>query len=298
MAGLAQRNSRLGMPHLNRNQPHLKAGLANRIAAPKPPPAVGAAQPLTTAKPLTSPQAPTVPATQSTPTDPLQTASGAAVPKPPLKPPPAPAPGSTDPFAIAPSSGPGDPRDGTYWQNVTKLQFNDRNEYAKDLADQTTADTSYAAALQQAIQARATQERTLGESAIRGNLGSSGWLNRTQGEQVRDYTQERANASLSKSQEDAARLAARTALVQGFSLEEAQERAEAAGRRSTGAVGEAESGEPGPAGSPAAASSAGASGKKGGKSKPAKQNAPNPSVGNAVALTPPYKAALGKRRKA
>jgi hypothetical protein len=282
--GLAQRNSRLGVPHLNRNQPHLKAGLANRIAAPKPPPAVGAA------KPLTTPQAPTatVPATQSTPTDPLKTV-GDTKPNH-IKAPPAPAP--TDPFAITPSSGPDDPRDATYWQNVTKLQFNDRNEYAKDLADQTTADTSYASALQQAIQARATQERTLGESAIKGNLGSSGWLNRTQGEQVRDYTQERANAALTKSQEDAARLAARTALVQGFSLEEAQERAEAAARRGAGAIAEAESGEPAVASSPAAA----VPGKQGGKSKLAKQNAPR--VGNAVALTPPYKAALGKRRKA
>jgi hypothetical protein len=291
--GLAQRNSRLGVPHLNRNQPHLKAGLANRIAAPKPPRPVGAAQPLHTPQA----QTPTVPQTQSTPTDPLKAAAAPSAP-------PAPAPAATDPFAISPSSGPDDPRDATYWQNVTKLQFNDRNEYAKDLADQTTADSSYSAALQQAIQARATQERSLGESAIRGNLGSSGWLNRTQGEQVRDYTQERANASLSKSQEDAARLAARTALVQGFSLEEAQERAEAASRRAGSAVGEAETAEPLIESAGEAASGGGAARKASapkasiGKAHAVSQPARSPSVGQGHPAAPQLKAALAKARKA
>jgi hypothetical protein len=245
--GLGRNNVRLGIPKVNQDPkpPMLKQALGNRIAAPKAPRPVAPARALTP-KVALSPAAALTPATttaQSSNVAATGSTSAASV-----EAPTAPAPVNTTPFAIPTwnpkVAGEADPRDAAYWQNLSKLQFTDQNEYAKDLQEQTTADSGYSAALQQAIQGRKVQERSLGETAIRGNLGSSGYLDRTQGEQTRDYTQERANASLTKSQEDQARLASRKALEQGYGIEAAGLLGEAAARYAEGAGKEAESGAP------------------------------------------------------
>jgi hypothetical protein len=313
MAIVGQRNSRLGVPRINQNQPHLRAGLAKRIAVSRPTYRTGLASRAPAAP--TPAAVSTVPPTQSTPTDPLKTTQGNVngkeqIPGQPAGPTPAPtappappaAPTSENPFAIPAYTGTGpDPRDAIYWKNVSKLSFNDSNEYAKELAEQTVADTTYASALQQAIQARSGQERELGESAIRGNLGASGWLDRTQGEQVRDYTQQRANASLTKEQEDAARLEIRTALKEGFGIDVAGEIGEAAARYAAGQEGAAQTGEPesSPAAAGGGAASKGGKGgnKGGGKNKGGGSHAKG-SGGTTAPKGSPYKSALSKARKA
>jgi hypothetical protein len=307
-----QRNSRLGVPRINQNQPHLRAGLAKRIAVSRPTYRTGLASRAPAAP--TPAAVSTVPPTQSTPTDPLKTTQGNVngkeqIPGQPAGPTPAPtappapaAPPSANPFAPPAYTGVGpDPRDATYWQNLSKLEFNDTTQYAKELAEQTVADTGYSSALQQAIQARSGQERELGESAIRGNLGASGWLDRTQGEQVRDYTQQRASASLTKEQEDAARLAARNALKEGYGIDAAGLLGEAAGRYAAGQEGAAETGEP--ESSPAAAgggaaSKAGKGGNKGGGKNKGGGSHAKGSGGTTAPKGSPYKSALSKARKA
>lgn len=201
-------------PRLGQRQPayHPRAGLAQRVVA-KGSPSVATTQ----AQPSNE-AASSVPATQSTPTDPLANA------------PPAPK-APTGLFDLPSYSGPGeDPRDATYWANVSKLKFGAEQQYSEGLREQQMADTGYNDALQTAIRNRAVGQRTLGENAIRGNLSNSGWLDRSEAEGTTAYTQERSHAQLQKTEEDAARAAARDAIRQGYSLEAASELAESGAR--------------------------------------------------------------------
>jgi len=205
------RNPRIGVGQARRPAGHPRQALANRAVAGRPTAA--------TAPPVTS--APSVPQTQSEPAEPLANApTPAPAPKPPA-----------GTFEIPAYAGGGpDPRDATYWANVAKLKFNAEQEYGKSLQEQQRSDTDYGAAVQEALRARTQGQRSLGESAIRSNLGNSGWLDRSEAEDTTAYTQQRAHAQLNKTEEDQARAAARTALQQGFSLEAASELAAAAGR--------------------------------------------------------------------
>lgn len=207
------KNPRIGVGQVRRPAGHPRQALANRTVANRPTAA--------TAPPATS--APTIPQTQSEPTDALATAAAST---------PAPAPKQpTGLFDVPAYTGGGaDPRDATYWANIAKLKFNAEQEYGKSLLEQQRADTDYGAAVQEALRARTQGQRSLGESAIRSNLGNSGWLDRNEAEDTTAYTQQRAHAQLTKTEEDQARAAARTALQQGFSLEAAAELAAAAGR--------------------------------------------------------------------
>lgn len=226
MPGLAQaRKARLGIPRVQRPRhpqaPRLaqrkpaynqRAGLAKRVVAKasSPPVATTQAQPSNAAA---------IPQTQSQPMDALQSATAAPAPKAP--------PGL---FDLPSYSGPDDPRDAQYWANVAKLKFGAETKYSEGLREQQMADTGYNDALQTAIRNRAVQQRSLGENAIRGNLGNSGWLDRSEAEDTTTYTQERGHAQLQKTEEDAARAAARDAIRQGYSLEAAAELGEAAAR--------------------------------------------------------------------
>ena len=201
-------NARLAIPKVNRNP---------RIAQHQPVPArraianhtAIATAPRTMA---TTPAQPsnTVPATQTTPVDPMANAPAATA---------APNAGGTPDLFPLPKIDPNDPRDPTYWANVGKLQFSAQQEYSKGLREQTRADTDYGDALQTAIRNRAVQQRSLGEDAIRGNLGASGWLDRNEGEQTAVYTQDRAHAARNKEEEDQARAAAQAAIREGFGLD-------------------------------------------------------------------------------
>jgi hypothetical protein len=198
-------------------------------------------------------------------------------------------------FDIPAYTGAGaDPRDATYWANVAKLKFNAEQEYGKDLQEHLLADTVYGFAAQEALRNRLLGQRTLGENAIRQNLGNSGWLDRNEAEDTTAYAQDRAHAQLNKTEEDQARAAARTALQQGFSLEAAAELAAAAGRYAQAQQEAAERAEA-IAAANAAAASAGAS--------PASQQGPwpgewpsAPPVKNTTIS--PTKIALGKGKKA
>jgi len=219
--GLARaRKARLSIPHINQ-----RPGLSRSRAVSRPQTALARAVAATSSStPATSTAQPsntTVPATQSQPTDPLASTA------------PAPSASAKALFEVpsyTPQAGQPDPRDATYWANVAKLKFDDEQQYAELQRNQQRSDTDYADALQTAIRNRGVQQRTLGEDAIRSNLGNSGWLDRNEAEQTAAYTQDRAHAQLNKDEEDQARAAARTALQQGFSLEAAGELAAAAAR--------------------------------------------------------------------
>lgn len=314
MIGLSgARTPRLGIPKVNQNPrppgSHFKAALANRVAA-HPHLGVGQARPVpravSPAKPVSTPTAATTTAqptntvaapAQSAPQDPFKaaaesTSNGTLFPIP----------------SYTPEAGKPDPRDSTYWNALSKLIFTDSNEYSKNLAEQSTADAGYAQATKEAIAARATQQRQLGEKLMGTGLTQSGFHDRTEGEQNTAYTNARAQASLTKEQEDQARRAARDALTQGYGIDSAALLAEAAGRLGEG---EGKNAENAP-GEPTEAASAGA-GKGGGKGKGKGKGSGKPKIGigNAkpVGHAPrvgvsnnrpasPYKTALANRRKA
>lgn len=194
----------------------------------------------------------------------------------------APAP-STERFAI-PSwtpavAGEPDPRDASYWANLAKLKFTDEQEFNKAGEEETKSNANYSFAVQQALAGRKVQERELGENAIKGNLGASGWLNRNEAEQTETFTNKQAHESLSHEEELHAFNTARKALEEGFGIEAAQEMAEAGGRYAAGHKAEAEEGEPEYAeepGSPAAPSAPGyAPGSPGNKNNTKKQGVAN-----------------------
>jgi len=148
----------------------------------------------------------------------------------------------SDPFATPAYSNPQgvDPRDATYWANLSKLQFQDRTEYAKNLAEQTKADSDYSIATQEALRNRVSNQRQIGESTLSNGLANSGYHDRIGTEATTQFNTERSNAELSKHAEDAARAAARKALVDGYSIEAAGLIGEAAGRYAEGHVAQAE----------------------------------------------------------
>lgn len=232
------RKARLSVPRVQRPQ-RPRQGLAQRRAArPAYTPRSGLAQrtavPPAPAVPA-QPSATSVPTTQSQPTDPFKEAAPAAAPTPPK--------GLFGLPAWNKDMGGDDPRDASYWANVSKLKFSAEQDYARTQLEQQRADTDYNTTLQTAIRNRALEQRGLGENAIRGNLGNSGWLDRSEAEQTLGYTQERAAAQLGKTEEDAAREAARKAILQGYSLDAAAELGEAAARYAARKAEEAENAE-------------------------------------------------------
>jgi hypothetical protein len=230
-------NARLAIPKVNKNP-----GIAVKRA-------IGGVGKVATTKPVatvthtlaTTPSQPsnTVPATQSTPVDPMANAPVPGTPAP---------TGLFDLPAYAPPPGQADPRDASYWANLAKLKFSDEQEYSKGLRAQTRADTDYGDALQTAIRNRAVQQRSLGEDAIRGNLSASGWLDRNESEQTTAYTQDRAHAAKNKEEEDQARTAARNAILQSFGLDAGGLLAEAGDRYAQRKREEAEAIEAAPSG--------------------------------------------------
>lgn len=226
----------------------------------------------------------TVPATQSAPADPMQSvaSSAPAAPKPPS--------GLFDIPTFTPQNGQPDPRDASYWSNLAKLRFSSEQQYAQGLAEQQRSDTDYADQLAQAIRNRAIQQRGLGEDAIRGNLGASGWLNRNEAEQTTAYTQERSHAQRAKAEEDQMRTAAQRAILQQFQLEAGDLLSEAGLRYAEGALGSAANEEP-IVGESATEGQQGKSKKKKAKSRAGafKVNAP---------VRSPVKQAIGNRRGA
>lgn len=303
--GLGQaRKARLSIPKVNKN-PRIGVGQMRRPAgAPRRALAnrAVAARPTAATAPAQATAGPAVPTTQSEPTAPLATAA-------PPTPAPAPQP-SAGKFDIPAYAGSGpDPRDATYWANVAKLKFNTEQEYGKSLQEQQRSDTDYGFAVQTALRNRTQGQRTLGENAIRQNLGNSGWLDRNEAEDTTAYTQDRAHAQLNKSEEDQARAAARTALQQGFSLEAASELAAAAGRYAQAQQEAAERAEAIAAANAAAAEggpapSGGVSGYTGtgGYIKPwndgGKKGSGTGSGGTTAPKNNPYKEALKNRSKA
>jgi hypothetical protein len=202
MSGLG--NARLAIPKVQ--HPHVAAkqaiGGVGKIAQRR----LALSSPATsTAQPSNS-----VPATQTTPVDPMASTPAPSAPVP---------TGLFDLPAYTPAAGQPDPRDAVYWANLAKLKFSDEQEYSKGLREQTRADTDYGDALQTAIRNRAVQQRSLGEDAIRGNLGASGWLDRNESEQTTTYTQERAHAARNKEEDDQSRTAIRNAILQGFGID-------------------------------------------------------------------------------
>lgn len=290
------RKARLSIPKVNQN-PGVGAAHAFKmgLGPAMPTKFYGQAQGNGMGPAMTTAQPSNTAATASTtsaPTDPFKVAA-----EPPVK------PGEFRiPQWTPQKPGEADPRDATYWTNVAKLKFNDEQKYGENLREQSMADSSYNDALQTAIRNRATQQRELGENAIRGNLGASGWLDRNEALQTTAYTQDRAHASLSKEQEDQARQAARNALQEGWGIDTAAELAEAGGRYAAHSKDAADKEEPGPAeaGGGQGSGAAGSTKQRAGVGKAhALTQSKGPGVGRSQVVNQPYyKAALGKARKA
>lgn len=262
--------ARLGIPRINQNPrpPHLEAA---RIARPNF--GISRGQGLHTPRTLrvqVGPPAaphPTAQPSNSVAATPGST-SGASTSTPSLpvvKVPTQPKETFPEPIWSPAKAGENDPRDPTYWENLSKLRYTDQQEYNKIGEEAAKENAGYNAAKQEAIRNRAVQERQLGETAIKANLGASGWLNRTQGEQATVYTSARAKADLTQKEQVEAFNRARKALEEGFSVEAAGLLAEGGERLAKREGEEAAKGAPEAPAAPAAP--AAPSGSKGGKGK-------------------------------
>jgi hypothetical protein len=298
-------NARLGIPKINPSPrpPGIKTALANHIAAKPRQPRIGVGNNVAAPKGLQqglagntvvtpapaapAPTAPaTVPATQTTPTDPFQSVVN-------------PTGHFQVPTWTPQKPGEADPRDSTYWEHVTKLQGVDNPKYAEIEQAKTASDANYAQATQEAIHNHVLQERALGLSSISGGLESSGWLDRNQANQTTAYTNERSNASLTKSQEDQAFTTAIGALEEGWGIETAAELAAAGGRYTEHQGKEAGEGAPEGSAAPPGAATPPASNNKNNNNKNNKGNGSGgTSAPKADAPKNHFKIALGKARKA
>lgn len=265
--------ARLGIPKVN---------VAPRVSAPKVALKNRARKPVRGQTQTIQP----VPGSKSDPVSPVATANASA----PVTPvaPATPSAASDNPFQIPAYSGANDPRDATYWAAANKLVFNSQQEYNNNLREQANADASYNMALKLAIQNRALQERNLGLANLSNGLTASGYHDRTDAQQTTDYLNERAQAELSKSQEDQARAAAKKALIEGFGIDHAALMAEAAGRYDAAKANEAQSGAPETPAEQVA--------KKAANAKKGKGKSSTPKVGIS-ANKPLPKIAVGKAKK-
>jgi hypothetical protein len=189
---------------------------------------------------------------------------------------------------------------------MSKLVFNSNTDYARNLAEQSASDTNFGQATKEAIQGRVIEQRKLGENLMGSGLSASGYHDRTEGEQVQNYSNARATAQLTKNQEDQARLAIREALRSGFDIDAAAALGEAVGRRGEREENNADKapGEPTPAAAAANGKGSGP-GAKAGKGKNQYGVASNKALGKKPIPRPavvhnkpinPYKAALGNRK--
>lgn len=287
---------RLGIPRINPNplppNSPFRAALSGRLKPMKAPIANPLRAALPSQNPTSTAQPSNTPTQQSTPTDPYQQAG--EIFKPPTYTPETHGPHGK--FKDA------DPRDSTYWSALAKLQFNDQQEYAKTLAEESGENSGFNLATQQAIQNRVVEQRRLGEGLMTNGLTASGYHDRSEAEQNQSYTNARAEAGLSHEQKLQAFQAARQALVQGYGIDSAALLAEAAGRYSAKREGEAENAPGEPTGVTEGVGAGGGkqAGKKGGGNKGGHRKGGGRGNGGTTAPTN-YKAPrvrVSQRRKA
>ncbi|MBS1863003.1 MAG: hypothetical protein JSS68_14980 [Actinobacteria bacterium] len=306
--------ARLGIPHVNQNpQSKLKVAIGNRVAVKPPTEPNGLQRPKGFNQAWsTFKQTPTysIPAqTQAQNSGSTSAQSAATATTTPTQSGLTAATTPTSPFQIPKFEGPNDPRDATYWENLSKLIASDQTKYGVLTQEQTNADAAFKLGAEQAAQNRQGQERKLGLSTLTTGLIDSGYHDRTDAEQAKTYTNERSAAELTKSQEDLARAATRQALVEGYGTEAAALLGEAAVRYGEGRESEAEKSPPEAtsSGAKSGGSKGGSKSSTSGKSSGSKSTTNNggttynPKGVNAVynnKPVTPVKAALGKSKKA
>lgn len=140
---------------------------------------------------------------------------------------PAPAGGAPAPAKPATT----DPRDPTYWAQRAKLIFQRDQEVNRLTREQAYSDQDFTEALRRRAEDKPKQVQSIREGANREGLLFSGQLGRRVGEFETAFQREESDARLSHEREKAARQAARDALAQGYTLEEAALLAEAVARQ-------------------------------------------------------------------
>lgn len=146
--------------------------------------------------------------------------------------------------SYTPSQGQPDPRGPDYWDNLGKLKFQAQQKYGSELRDQSYADINYGAERDQMLTQRARRERDLAESMIGSGLAYSGYHDRSQAEDAQDFVSQAGQFERDFSQSQAARKAAREAIVQGFSIDEAALLSEAVARQQAEMESKAAKGDP------------------------------------------------------
>lgn len=144
------------------------------------------------------------------------------------------APGAPKPGAAAAPAAPvaPDPRDSTYWQNLAKLQFTRNQQQAQLTQEQAYADTDFAEAVRRRLGQKVEDVQNIRQGANREGLFYSGQLGKRQGDYEVDFQRREADAQTAYTRANAAREAARQALAEGYSLDEAAAMAEAVDRQS------------------------------------------------------------------
>lgn len=141
--------------------------------------------------------------------------------------------GAAPPPSAAPPAQPQDPRDSTYFSTVAKLDFQKANALNKLNTQESTQRQDLTTALQRMSAQRPADELKITQGANNAGLFYSGQLGKQMGDYANKYEQNVSDRNLSFDRSQAARVAARQAIEQGYTIDQAAALA-AATERQTG----------------------------------------------------------------
>jgi hypothetical protein len=142
-------------------------------------------------------------------------------------------PASGSAASQAAASQPTDPRDAQYYADSAQNVF-DRNQKLSQLSSESTTDTTdHQEALRRLLERQGKDVLSTQESFNKQGLFYSGKLGEAQGNVNQSYARQQGDSELDYQRREAARQAARTALEQGASVDDASRLAEAIGRQVT-----------------------------------------------------------------
>lgn len=224
---MAKKILKLAKKQANRKFGIKSAGLATpRLSVPQPNP---------------NPQPPNAPEAGALSTPPAPTAPSAPPTTPPTTPPSSlqdalATPGPLNPqdyfkTTYQPAPGQPDPRDSTYWSNLNKLLFESQQAYQQNQLAGTYSQADWLIKQQDMENSRKSNERKIAEAMMRQNLAYSGTHNVEQADALREHLSSYGAAETAKTREDQAREIARSAILQGLSIDEAAALAEAVMRQ-------------------------------------------------------------------
>ena len=142
--------------------------------------------------------------------------------------------------SFTPKPGEADPRDATYWSNVSNLLFNTQRQQSEGLLAQQRSTLDYQRGLGDMQTDRGREQRGLAEEAMRGGLANSGWLNRADSEDTYDFLRQREDYQTNYERDRTDRASSLSAGIQDYLAGERDQAIGSLERYQEGQLGRAE----------------------------------------------------------